>query len=308
MSLLTLPRLCLRPGSRTLSLSRLGLCLSLVLVLVAGGALWTGYAMGIRSEDGAGIPFVSISLRRALEQQRHELDRTRLETRAHVDALALRLGVMQSHIMRLDALGEELARSGGLDPAEFNFDQAPARGGVDSSNGARSVELSELVSEMEQLSRSIEDRENKLSLLERLILNNRLDGQMLPAGRPVIKGWISSPYGRRKDPFTGKKVFHHGVDIAGKMNSEVFAVAAGIVISAGRKSGYGYRVEILHADGYITRYAHSSKLFVEVGDLVNKGEVIGLMGSTGRSTGPHVHFEIARNGKSINPAKYLRRK
>jgi hypothetical protein len=300
-----LTRSRLRPGERGLSLSALSLSLALVM---AGGGLWAGYAMGTHPADSVGTPAASVSLRRALEYQRHEFDRTRLETQAHLDALALRLGVMQSHIMRLDALGEELARRGSLDPEEFNFDQSPARGGVDSSSSARSVEFNELVVEMEQLSRSIEDRENKLSLLERLILNDRLDEQLMPAGKPVGKGWISSPYGWRKDPFTGKKAFHRGVDVAGKKDSELFAVAAGIVISASRKSGYGYLAEIRHADGYTTKYAHSSKLFVKVGDLVNKGNVIGLMGSSGRSTGPHVHFEIARNGKSINPAKYLRRK
>ncbi|HHC71262.1 MAG TPA: M23 family metallopeptidase [Thiotrichales bacterium] len=283
------------------------LSLGLLLALVAAGGLWAGYRLGLDTRMGSDREAVSDSLRQALAHQRHELERTRIETRAHLDALAQRLGVMQSRLMRLDALGEELARRGSLDPAEFNFGQEPARGGIETPAGARSVALGELVSEMEQLSRSIEDRESKLSLLEQLILNSRLEAQLLPAGRPVEKGWISSAYGWRKDPFSGKKNFHHGVDIAGKPDSEVTAVAAGVVTFAGRKSGYGQVVEVRHADGYTTKYAHNSKLLVGAGALVSKGDVIALMGSTGRSTGPHVHFEIARNGKSVNPLKYLRR-
>ena len=144
-----------------------------------------------------------------------------------------------------------------------------------------------------------------LRLIRPGVTDSQIQQEFKPAGRPVIKGWISSNYGYRKDPFTGKRAFHRGVDIAGKKDSEVFAVASGVVSWAGKKSGYGYLVEIRHPDGYVTRYGHNSMIFVKTGDLVDKGTVIGLMGSSGRSTGPHVHFEIARNGKSINPKKYL---
>ncbi|MEW7980521.1 MAG: M23 family metallopeptidase [Candidatus Sedimenticola endophacoides] len=129
---------------------------------------------------------------------------------------------------------------------------------------------------------------------------------LTPAGRPVKKGWISSPYGYRKDPKTGKRDFHHGVDVASKENSDVIAVAAGVVTWVGEKSGYGILVELRHADGYTTRYGHNNKALVQAGDMVAKGQVIALVGSTGRSTGPHVHFEIARGGKALNPHKYLK--
>lgn len=287
---------------------RLGTCLSAFLLLIVGGSLWAGYEMGIRALDPDHRQReVTAAFREMLENQRRDLNQTRRQTRNHLDALALRLGMMQSHIIRLDALGEQLVKAGELDADEFNFAETPALGGLDSQDSASSVELFELVSEMEQLARSIEDREHKLTLMEGLILNQKVDSVLLPAGRPVSKGWISSPYGKRKDPFTGKKAFHRGVDIAGKKGSDVFAVAAGVVTEAGKKSGYGYLVEIRHVDGYVTRYGHNDKIIVKTGDLVSKGQVIGSMGSSGRSTGPHVHFEIARNGKSINPSKYLRR-
>ncbi len=309
MKIILLSTFCHKPGSAVLSMPRLGACVLVFMLLVMAGSMWAGYEMASRTLDPEERQHgVADALREMLENQRRDLDETRQQTRNHLDALALRLGLMQSHIMRLDALGEQLVRAGELDAEEFDFTEAPALGGADASDGASSVEVSELINEMEQLAKSIEDREHKLTLIEALILNQKVDSVLLPAGRPVSKGWISSPYGKRKDPFTGKKAFHHGVDIAGKKGSEVFAVAAGVVTEARKKSGYGYLVEIRHADGYITRYAHNSEIRVKTGDLVDKGQVIGLMGSSGRSTGPHVHFEIVRNGKSINPAKYLRRR
>ena len=298
--------ICNNSGGRVFSLPRLAVCLSTVFVLLLAGSLWVGYEIGWKAahRDQAGETVAS-SLRNLLEDQQRQLEDDRQHTRAHLDALALRLGVMQSHIMRLDALGEKLVKIGELDAEEFNFDEDPARGGVESFVDTSSLEFSDLVSEMEQLSIAIEDREHKLRLMQDLIRDSQIQQEFKPAGRPVIKGWISSNYGYRKDPFTGKRAFHRGVDIAGKKDSEVFAVASGVVSWAGKKSGYGYLVEIRHPDGYVTRYGHNSMIFVKTGDLVDKGTVIGLMGSSGRSTGPHVHFEISRNGKSINPKKYL---
>jgi len=183
-----------------------------------------------------------------LQRQSRELAEEKKQTRDHLDALALRLGGMQSEMLRLEALGGQLVRAGNLDPGEFNFDEPPARGGVNAPNEASSVELAELLVEFEGLSRAIDDRTHKLELMQGLILDGKIQGQLRPQGRPVSKGWISSRYGYRTDPFTGKKTFHHGVDIAGKKDSAVFAVASGVVTEAKRKSGYGYLVEITHAD------------------------------------------------------------
>ena len=308
MKVILFSRLCHKSGSTAFSLPRLGLCLSLLVpgLLVAAG--FAGYQLGQQSvQQAAPVTHISTLVSGALEQQRQEIRETRRETRVHLDALALRLGTLQSELMRLDALGEELIRIGDLDAAEFNLAETPALGGAQSPEDLRSVELAELLADMDRLSQSIEDRAHKLRLLEEVLVGGEIGDELKPAGRPVKKGWISSRYGYRKDPFTGKKAFHHGVDIAGKSGAGVFAVASGVVTDAGEKNGYGYLVELTHADGLVTRYAHNKEIYVGIGDLVNKGDKIGSMGSTGRSTGPHVHFEIVRNGKSLNPAKYLRK-
>ena len=307
MKILFLSRQSHQSANRAFSLSMLGLGLPLLMAVITGGSLWAGYHLGLQAGDQqAEESRANDLLHDLLLSQREELQETRDTTHQHLDALALRLGQLQSRIMRIDALGERLVVHGNLDVKEFNFGEEPARGGADSSGSAQSVELSELVSEMEQLSKTIDNREHKLELMEGLLMDTDIHSELKPSGHPVKKSWISSRYGYRKDPFNGKKVFHHGVDVAGKTDSDVIAVAAGVVTQAEKKSGYGYMVEIHHANGYVTRYGHNRKIFAKVGDIVEKGDVIGLLGSTGRSTGPHVHFEIALNGKSVNPAKYLR--
>ncbi len=272
-------------------------------VLLLSGGVWVGYRMGVEA---------SIADREILGDYKSLLAAHQLSQRAsqqrvgkHLDALALRLGTIQSELYRLEALGGELAKAGNLNLEEFDFSEVPPMGGVIENHEARTLGLDELSQEIDRLARSLDDRAHKLALMQGMILGERVLGELEPRGKPVRRGWISSNYGYRTDPFTGKKNFHHGVDIAGKKNSEILAMASGVVTEAERKSGYGFLVEITHADGLVTKYAHNSKIFVKVGELVTKGQVIGQMGSTGRSTGPHVHFEISRNGKTINPKKYL---
>jgi murein DD-endopeptidase MepM/ murein hydrolase activator NlpD len=308
MKIILLSRVGQKTGSRHFCLSRLIMAAVVAVTLAIGGAFWSGYQMGrqpIAQQQGGDA--ASQALREMLVTQRANLQQAQGQTQSHLDALALRLGQMQSHILRLNALGERLTELSDLDSAEFDFASEPPRGGLDRSGSDESMGAGELLVEMNRLSQMIKDREHKLSLLEGLLFDDQINDQLRPSGRPVQKGWVSSRYGYRKDPFNGKKAFHRGVDIAGKMNSNVIAVAAGIVTWAGKRGGYGYAAEIQHANGYATLYGHNSKIFVKVGDLASKGQVIGLMGSSGRSTGPHVHFEIARNGKTLNPAKYLRR-
>ncbi|MES9906523.1 MAG: M23 family metallopeptidase [Sedimenticola sp.] len=307
MKIILLSKLCRRSGSMPLSVTKLVVALGIFLVAVTSGGIWAGYQLGLSS----GIAGTSGSeekgmLQLMLAAQQEELDETRRKSEEHLDALALRLGQMQSNILRIDALGERLAKQGGLDLGEFSFGREPGQGGIDPEDATLSVDAEDLLTDMKRLSFSIDDRAHKLELMEGLLFNTSVHQDLKPAGRPVTKGWVSSPYGYRKDPFSGKKAFHRGVDVAGKENSEVVAVAAGVVIWAGKKQNYGHLVEIRHADGYLTRYGHNSKVLVKRGELVTKGEVIAQMGSSGRSTGPHVHFEIARNGQTINPAKYLR--
>lgn len=297
-----------KSGSRSFSGSLFLVGLVLLFAAGTGGALWAGYEYGLHVQvQATDATRANGILLEQIADEKRSLAQEKERIREHVDALALRLGQMQSHVLRLDALGERLAERGNLDKEEFSFSEIPARGGMEMGGTATSVPVSDLVVEMEQLSQTLQDREHKLELMQGLIVSSEIRKEMTPAGRPVKKGWISSRYGNRKDPFTGKKAFHRGVDIAGKANSEVISVASGVVSHVGKKSGFGDLVEIRHADGYVTRYAHNNKILVKAGDLVAKGQVIALMGSSGRSTGPHVHFEIARAGKTLNPAKYLKK-
>ncbi|HEC17685.1 MAG TPA: M23 family metallopeptidase [Sedimenticola sp.] len=296
-----------KTGSIKVSVGLVVTMLLLLLAGVSGGMGWAGYRLGLdHAKTASAVEPVDLVLQAALDDQRRTIREVREQTREHLDALALRLGQMQSHIMRLDALGERLAKIGLLDQGEFDFSTPPAVGGLDASDSAESVELSELLSDLQALSRTIDDREHKLDFMEELIMNRRLQQDVHPTGRPVKKGWISSRFGYRKDPFTGKRAFHQGVDFAGRKGADVISVAAGVVAWSGKRYGYGKMVEINHGNGYSTRYGHNGKLLVKVGERVAKGQVIATMGSTGRSTGPHVHFEVLNNGRPVNPWKYLR--
>ncbi|MCF6355351.1 MAG: peptidoglycan DD-metalloendopeptidase family protein [Candidatus Polarisedimenticolaceae bacterium] len=297
-----------RTGTVKLSLGLVMSGLLLLLGVVSAGIGWAGYKMGQQhAEAAAVVDPADLMLQAALADQRSAIAEAREQTQQHLDALALRLGQMQSHIMRLDALGERLTKVGMLDEDEFNFSAAPPIGGLDASSTSESLALDELLTDLQRMSQLIDDREHKLNFMEELIMNRRLQQEIYPAGRPIKKGWISSHFGYRKDPFTGKKAFHYGVDFAGKKGADVFSVAAGMVSKAGKQSGYGYLVEINHGNGYTTRYAHNGEILVKPGDRVAKAQVIAKMGSTGRSTGPHVHFEVLQDGKKVNPWKYLRK-
>jgi len=296
-----------KTGSTKLSLGLVASGLLVLVAIISGGIGWVGYTMGQQhAEQTAEIDPTGLVFQAALADQRDAISQVKEQTQQHLDALALRLGQMQSHIIRLDALGARLAKIGMLDEGEFNFTTAPPVGGVDASNAAESLGLNELLADLQMMSQTIDDREHKLDFMEELIMNRRLQQEVHPAGRPVKKGWISSQFGYRKDPFTGKKAFHYGVDFAGKKGVDVISVAAGVVSKTGKQSGYGAMVEIKHGNGYATRYGHNGEIAVAVGDRIAKGQVIAKMGSTGRSTGPHVHFEVLRNGKKVNPWKYLR--
>ena len=237
--------------------------------------------------------------------QQPDIAEVRRSAQADLDALALRLGQMQAQMLRLNALGERLVVQGNLDKDEFDFDAEPAVGGPGSTAATDSVSYPDFLGMLGELGAGMNDREQKLSVLATLLMTRSLSERVTPSGRPVEDGWLSSKYGKRNDPFTGKQEFHKGLDFAGKKGSEVIVVGDGVVTWAGQRSGYGNMVEVSHGDGYVTRYGHNQKHLVKVGDTVRKGQQIALMGSTGRSTGPHVHFEVVRDGKTVNPARYI---
>lgn len=242
-----------------------------------------------------------------LAEQQQQIEQTRDQARSQVAALTLRVAELQARLTRLDALGEHLTTIAKLDEGEFDFSQPPALGGPETSAHGDPYTAPDFISVIDQLSNQIENREQQLATLDALLAKRKLQDDIFVAGRPVKKGWISSRYGRRTDPFTGQSAFHGGVDFAGKEGTEIYAVAAGVVTWSSERNAYGNLVEINHGGGFSTRYAHNKKNLVKVGDVVKKGEVIALMGATGRATGPHVHFEVFKHGRAVDPATYIQR-
>lgn len=224
-------------------------------------------------------------------------------------ALTMKLAELQSQVLRLNALGERLADDAKIPSKEFNFSQLPASGGPASANTKiNDKSLEQLFNEIAIFESELNYEEKQLQMLESLTFGHHIQNNGYLSGRPIAKGWLSSYYGVRKDPFNGKPTMHKGVDFAGKENTAIIATASGVVTWASKRYGYGQLVEINHGEGLMTRYGHNKNLLVSVGDVVNKGQMIARMGSTGRSTGPHVHYEILRNNTQINPIKFVYRK
>lgn len=259
--------------------------------------------------------------RAEVEQQ---LKDSRAQYQAHINQLAalkdkakyqlsavqLKIGELQGQVNRINAFSEELAKVANIPQSKFNFLAPSAVGGL--SDGM--AELSEvasvatLVQQMDDLILQLDGQEQKMALLESILLNHNIEKSAYLSGRPTQSGWLSSYYGVRKDPFTGLPADHKGIDFAGKQGDVVIATGSGVISWAGERYGYGQLIEIDHGDGFKTRYGHNETLLVEVGDVVDKGQVIAKMGSSGRSTGPHVHYEILKHGQQINPLKYVYRK
>jgi murein DD-endopeptidase MepM/ murein hydrolase activator NlpD len=227
------------------------------------------------------------------------------ETRDQIKAMTARLADMQAQLVRLDALGEHLAESAKLNPEEFDFKKKPPMGGPLLDNEPVAGEIPDLMARVQELAALIEQKEAQLQALESLMSGQRTLPKSYLAHMPVRSGYMSSNFGYRTDPFTGRAAFHGGIDFAGPQGTHVFAVAPGIVTWSGPKSGYGNLVEISHGDGMSTRYAHASRVAVKVGELVAKDQLVAYMGSTGRSTGSHLHYEVLRNGKQVNPETYI---
>lgn len=243
---------------------------------------------------------------RKLEEQRLQVIEAKQELQNRLDALASRVGQMNAHVIRLDALGRRLTQMAHLDKGEFNFDSAPAVGGPEGLVEGALVASTDISAMLDSLNRQIKDRERQLSVLESLISTRNLSSQIVPDGRPVTQGWISSYFGQRTDPFTGRNAYHRGIDFAGPAGSQVVAVASGVVTYAKDRFGYGKTVEINHGNGYVTRYAHNQRVLVNPGDTIQKGQSIALIGSTGRSTGPHLHFEVLKQGRAVDPMSFVR--
>ncbi len=284
-------------------------------IWLAAGLLIVGMAliasMGFRNTSSPELVQESeglSELHAELAVQQDTLAQIKISSNEQIDALAVRMAELNASVIRLNALGQRLTSMADLDDGEFDFENFPAVGGPDDASADAADpegQLPELITDFDNLSASIDLQEQQLAALEGLLLKRKLNERVLPSGRPVNSGWISSFFGRRSDPLTGKSSVHKGIDFAGKFGADVIAVSDGVVISSGKRSGFGNMVEIKHGNGYMTRYAHNMRNLVSVGDQVTQGQKIALLGSSGRSTGPHVHFEVWRDGRPVDPARYI---
>jgi murein DD-endopeptidase MepM/ murein hydrolase activator NlpD len=220
--------------------------------------------------------------------------------------MAVKLGEMQAQLTRLDALGERLSSLAGFRPQDFRFSEAPGLGGAAPTLlPPQNLSLGDFSEKLAVLARNVETRNDMLGVLEAQLFEQAVKKKMMPTMMPVRAPYNASAFGRRVDPFTGQWAMHEGIDFLADNGSPVVAAASGVVIFAGFHPQYGYMVDVDHGNDLVTRYAHHSKLFVKEGDVVQRGRKIGEVGSTGRSTGPHLHFEVRYRGAAQNPAKFL---
>ncbi len=306
MKIIFLSSFCKRTGSFDICVPRAAALAGILIVGVLVAAVGGGYLLGEKLTRDAMVQDEAAQLRELLNAERRVIADAKVQQRANLDALSAEVAQLQARLVRLDALGERLVDVGKLDRDEFDFAASPPIGGIEEAQAGDNIEPSELSVDMVRLAQLLDDREDKLSVLENMLMTRDVMAEVTPSGRPVAKGWISSRYGRRTDPLSGKKSYHRGVDFAGKRGTSVVAVASGVVLRSQKGDGYGNLVELKHADGYSTLYAHNQENLVEVGDVVTKGQTIALLGNTGRSSGPHVHFEVHRNGKIVDPIKFVK--
>ncbi len=274
--------------------------LAIFMIILATGVGVMGFWWGQSAQSSDRM----VSIQKEIDLQRELISQTRFNAEADLDALAARLGQIQAHATRLNALGQKLVKIAKLDPGEFSFDETPGVGGPDGTDAQVTLDFG---NEIDAVIEELEDREQQLSVLENILVSSYMEEEVFPEGRPIKRGWISSYYGMRTNPFTGKLQFHKGMDFAAKAGSNILAVAGGVVTWSSKRYGYGNLVEINHGNGYVTRYGHNKENLVNVGDTVKKGQIVSLMGSTGRSTGPHVHFEVLQNGRQIDPQRFVQK-
>ena len=263
--------------------------------LISITGLAVGYVVGAKTGDNKPLTTTTVVTTSIADQQQAQ----------QLKAMNERMAEMQARLLRLDALGQHMAESAHINSQEFELDSKGAKGGPLVNEltmlGDNSIDV-----RLQELSQLMEQKEAQLQALDSVLMSKRLQSNSnYLANLPVRKGAITSTFGYRTDPFTGHAAFHAGMDFSGVQGTDIYSVAAGVVSFSGVKSGYGNVIEVTHGNGYVTRYAHAQSLVARVGDRVAKDQLIAYMGSTGRSTGTHLHYEVIENGKQIDPASYV---
>jgi murein DD-endopeptidase MepM/ murein hydrolase activator NlpD len=258
---------------------------------------------GVRHASEIKLPLLQSMVRTAYLE---DIERTETFVRDNVSVMAVKLGELQAQLLRLDALGERLSKAAGIRPGEFRFGEVPGRGGAaPAAHAAGYLSLDDLGRQLEFVSRQMDAQADYLGVLESRLLESRVRQTFTPTALPVFGSWNASGFGWRIDPISGQMAMHEGIDFIAEAGTPIHAAASGVVITAQFHPAYGNVVEIDHGGDLVTRYAHASRLLVKPGQLVKRGEKIAEVGSTGRSTGPHLHFEVRLNGVAQNPARFL---
>jgi murein DD-endopeptidase MepM/ murein hydrolase activator NlpD len=257
-----------------------------------------------RFGEGVNLPFLPDRL--AFSGQDNLTNKEKF-MRENLTVMAVKLGEMQAQLERLDALGERVQGLAGVKPEEFNFKDKPARGGAEPSHttGAHVLDMAELQTALSTLVRDVEHRSDYLNVVETALMGDKIKSKLLPTIQPVNVSYNASGFGWRLDPFNGHSAFHEGIDFPSAVGTPILAAAGGVVIAAEYHPQFGNMIDIDHGNGIVTRYAHASKLHVKLGDITRRGQHIADIGSTGRSTGAHLHFEVHVNGVPQNPHKFL---
>jgi murein DD-endopeptidase MepM/ murein hydrolase activator NlpD len=290
--------------AKTLTLTSTHLVLLAGLFFLAAILLAMGLNyLSLRYADKIDSPSLR-SLILSVQQEEHQ--KTQSYLRDSLNAMAVRMGQMQAQLLRLDSVGARLAELSGIKPQEFLFNQTPGQGGVMSTLPSQDMSFVEFNNKIEELSRVLEDRTDKLGALDSLLMQDRLRKKMLPSVMPVDAKWYSSGFGLRIDPFSGRSAFHEGVDFTAATGTPIVAAAGGVVVYSDYHSEYGNMIDIDHGNDFVSRYAHASKRLVKLGQVVVRGQKIAEVGSTGRSTGPHLHFEVRHRGLPQNPSRFLK--
>lgn len=305
MQIIVIPHRLAR--ARTLNVSARHLFASLFAALVLLLAMTAGlYWVTFRFATDIKVPLVQ---KLVLSAQQGEAERARQFVQQNLNAMAVKLGEMQAQLARLDALGDRLSALAGIRPQEFRFSEAPGLGGAQpTALPPQNLSLAEFGEKLYSVSRHVENRTDMLGVLEAQLFEQAVKKKLIPTQMPVAAPFNASGFGMRIDPFTGMQAMHEGIDFLADMGSPVVAAAGGVVIFAGFHPQYGNVIDIDHGNDLMTRYAHLSKLLVKEGDIVQRGHRIGLSGSTGRSTGPHLHFEVRYKGVAQNPARFVLQK
>jgi len=295
---------------KSYSISRrfVAVCLAAMASLIVFGS-WGAYSLYNSHSLSVALENAENQLALARTMHTQEINRLHDEVAAEqkkMGVYARTIGQIQARLSRLDTLGEKLVDVAALDKKEFDFGLQPAFGGPRQIQSPINADIG-MNDRVQQISSRISNLDSQLAAIDYLMQTGRLEQNARPHAWPTEGGWVSSRFGNRADPFTGESAIHHGVDIANRFGAPVLSASRGVVTFAGKMKDFGYMVDIDHGYGYKTRYGHLSSLAVKVGDEVSDNDLIGRVGSTGRSTGPHLHYEVHRNGKRIDPMTFLPR-